>query len=274
MRQIYGIIPNLINFAVNSCERMKVTILGSGTSQGVPVIACECDVCRSKDVHDKRLRSSAMIDIGDKKLVIDAGPDFRTQMLRAGVMDVRALLLTHEHKDHIGGLDDIRAFNWVKQGELDIYCDRRTMEAIHKDYDYAFTEFRYPGVPEMNIHVIGEEPFRIDDIEVLPITVMHYRLPITAFRIENFAYVTDANFIPEESMKKLEEVEYLVINALRKEPHLSHFTLGQALDVVKRLNVKQAYITHIGHQMGLHEEVLKELPDNVKLAHDMLVFEF
>lgn len=274
MRQIYGIIPNLINFAVNSCERMKVTILGSGTSQGVPVIACECDVCRSKDEHDKRLRSSAMIDIGDKKLIIDAGPDFRTQMLRAGVMDVRALLLTHEHKDHIGGLDDIRAFNWVKQGELDIYCDRRTMEAIHKDYDYAFTEFRYPGVPEMNIHVIGEEPFRVDDIEVLPITVMHYRLPITAFRIENFAYITDANFIPEESMKKLEGVEYLVINALRKEPHLSHFTLGQALEVVKRLNVKQAYITHIGHQMGLHEEVLKELPDNVKLAHDMLVFEF
>lgn len=274
MRQIYGIIPNLINFAVNSCERMKVTILGSGTSQGVPVIACDCEVCRSTDEHDKRLRSSAMIDIGDKKLIIDAGPDFRTQMLRAGVKDVRALLLTHEHKDHIGGLDDIRAFNWVKQGEVDVYCNYLTMRAIRKDYDYAFTKFRYPGVPEMNIHVVEEEPFRIDDIEVIPVTVMHYKLPITAFRIANFAYVTDANFIPEESMKKLEGVEYLVINALRKEPHLSHFTLGQALEVVKRLNVKQAYITHIGHQMGLHGEVSDELPDNVKLAHDMLAFEF
>ena len=274
MRQIYVIIPNLINFAVNSCERMKVTILGSGTSQGVPVIACDCEVCRSTDEHDKRLRSSAMIDIGDKKLIIDAGPDFRTQMLRAGVKDVRALLLTHEHKDHIGGLDDIRAFNWVKQGEVEVYCNYLTMRAVQKDYDYAFMKFRYPGVPEMNIHVVEEEPFRIDDVEVIPVTVMHHKLPITAFRIANFAYVTDANFIPEESMKKLEGVEYLVINALRKEPHLSHFTLGQALEVVKRLNVKQAYITHIGHQMGLHGEVSDELPDNVKLAYDMLAFEF
>lgn len=274
MRQIYGIIPNLIIFAVNSYERMKITILGSGTSQGVPVIACDCEVCRSTDEHDKRLRSSAMIDIGDKKLIIDAGPDFRTQMLRAGVKDVRALLLTHEHKDHIGGLDDIRAFNWVKQGEVDVYCNYLTMKAVQKDYDYAFMKFRYPGVPEMNIHVVEEEPFRIDDVEVIPVTVMHHKLPVTAFRIANFAYITDANFIPEESMKKLEGVEYLVINALRQEPHLSHFTLGQALEIVKRLNVKQAYITHIGHQMGLHGKVSEELPDNVKFAYDMLTFEF
>ena len=215
-----------------------------------------------------------MIDIGDKKLIIDAGPDFRTQMLRAGVKDVTALLLTHEHKDHIGGLDDIRAFNWVKNGEVDIYCNQRTKDVIYKDYDYAFAEFRYPGVPEMNIHVIDETPFRIDDIEVIPVTVMHYRLPVSAFRIGNFAYVTDANFISEESMKKLEGVEYMVINALRKEIHLSHFTLNQAIQVVKRLNVKQAYITHIGHQMGLHEQVSLELPKNVKLAYDMLSFEF
>ena len=183
---------------------MKVTILGSGTSQGVPVIACDCEVCRSTDEHDKRLRCSAMIDIGEKKLIIDAGPDFRTQMLRAGVKDVTALLLTHEHKDHIGGLDDIRAFNWVKNGEVDIYCNQRTKDVIYKDYDYAFAEFRYPGVPEMNIHVIDEAPFHIDDIEVIPVTVMHYRLPVSAFRIGNFAYVTDANFISAESMKKLE----------------------------------------------------------------------
>ena len=253
---------------------MKVTILGSGTSQGVPVIACDCEVCRSTDEHDKRLRCSAMIDIGEKKLIIDAGPDFRTQMLRAGVKDVTALLLTHEHKDHIGGLDDIRAFNWVKNGEVDIYCNQRTKDVIYKDYDYAFAEFRYPGVPEMNIHVIDEAPFHIDDIEVIPVTVMHYRLPVSAFRIGNFAYVTDANFISEESMKKLEGVEYMVINALRKEIHLCHFTLNQAIQVVQRLNVKQAYITHIGHQMGLHEQVSLELPENVKLAYDMLTFEF
>ena len=253
---------------------MKVTILGSGTSQGVPVIACDCEVCRSTDEHDKRLRCSAMIDIGEKKLIIDAGPDFRTQMLRAGVKDVTALLLTHEHKDHIGGLDDIRTFNWVKNGEVDIYCNQRTKDVIYKDYDYAFAEFRYPGVPEMNIHVIDEAPFHIDDIEVIPVTVMHYRLPVSAFRIGNFAYVTDANFISEESMKKLEGVEYMVINALRKEIHLSHFTLNQAIQVVQRLNVKQAYITHIGHQMGLHEQVSLELPENVKLAYDMLTFEF
>ena len=215
-----------------------------------------------------------MIDIGEKKLIIDAGPDFRTQMLRAGVKDVTALLLTHEHKDHIGGLDDIRAFNWVKNGEVDIYCNQRTKDVIYKDYDYAFAEFRYPGVPEMNIHVIDEAPFHIDDIEVIPVTVMHYRLPVSAFRIGNFAYVTDANFISEESMKKLEGVEYMVINALRKEIHLSHFTLNQAIQVVQRLNVKQAYITHIGHQMGLHEQVSLELPENVKLAYDMLTFEF
>ena len=253
---------------------MRVTILGSGTSQGVPVIACECSVCQSTDENDKRLRSAAMIDIGDKKLIIDAGPDFRTQMLRAGVKDVTALLLTHEHKDHIGGLDDIRAFNWVKNGEVDIYCNQRTKDVISKDYDYAFAKFRYPGVPEMNIHVIDEDPFWIGDIKIDPITVMHYKLPVTAFRIGNFAYITDANFISETSMKKLEGVEYMVINALRKEVHLSHFTLNQAIDVVKTLHVKQAYITHIGHQMGLHEEVSRELPENIQLAHDMLSFEF
>lgn len=207
---------------------MRVTILGSGTSQGVPVIACECPVCQSTDENDKRLRSSAMIDIGDKKLIIDAGPDFRTQMLRAGVKDVTALLLTHEHKDHIGGLDDIRAFNWVKNGEVDIYCNQRTKDVISKDYDYAFAAFRYPGVPEMNIHVIDEEPFWIGEIKIEPITVMHYKLPVTAFRIDNFAYITDANFISEASMKKLEGVEYMVINALRKEVHLSHFKIGRA----------------------------------------------
>lgn len=252
---------------------MKITILGSGTSQGVPVIACDCKVCRSNDRHDKRLRSSVMVDMDGKRLIIDAGPDFRYQMLRENIRDVRAILLTHEHKDHIGGLDDVRAFNWIKRGEVDLYCNARTSRAIRKDYDYAFMEIKYPGVPDMQLHVIDESPFYIDDIEIIPFTVMHYNLPVTAFRIANFAYITDVSFIPEKGMKVLEGVEYMIIGALRKEPHISHFTLSQALEVIKKLHLKQAYITHIGHQMGLHAEVLRELPENVSLAYDRFVIE-
>lgn len=252
---------------------MKVTILGSGTSQGVPVIACDCEVCRSTDKRDKRLRCSAMIEIGDRKIVIDAGPDFRYQMLRAGVKDVRALLLTHEHKDHIGGLDDIRAFNWVKQGKVDVYSNRRTVEAVKRDYAYAFEEVRYPGVPDMDLHVVGEDPFYIDEVEVVPLTVMHYKLPVTAFRIGGLAYITDANYIPEEGMRKLEGVECLVIDALRRERHLSHFSLEEALEVIRRLGVKRAFLTHVGHQMGLTREVERTLPANVRLAYDGLTFE-
>ena len=252
---------------------MKVTILGSGTSQGVPVIACDCEVCRSTDKRDKRLRCSAMIEIGDRKIVIDAGPDFRYQMLRAGVKDVRALLLTHEHKDHIGGLDDIRAFNWVKQGKVDVYSNRRTVEAVKRDYAFAFEEVRYPGVPDMDLHVVGEDPFYIDEVEGVPLTVMHNKLPVTAFRIGGFAYITDANYIPEEGMRKLEGVECLVIDALRRERHLSHFSLEEALEVIRRLGVKRAFMTHEGHQMGLTREVERMLPANVRLAYDGLTFE-
>ena len=252
---------------------MKITILGSGTSVGVPQIGCTCKVCTSSDPRDKRLRCSAMIEIGDRKIVIDAGPDFRYQMLRAGVKDVRALLLTHEHKDHIGGLDDIRAFNWVKQGKVDVYSNRRTVEAVKRDYAYAFEEVRYPGVPDMDLHVVGEDPFYIDEVEVVPLTVMHYKLPVTAFRIGGFAYITDANYIPEEGMRKLEGVECLVIDALRRERHLSHFSLEEALEVIRRLGVKRAFLTHVGHQMGLTREVERTLPANVRLAYDGLTFE-
>lgn len=252
---------------------MKLTILGSGTSQGIPVIACQCEVCKSTDKHDKRLRCSAMLEIGGKKLVIDAGPDFRYQMLRSGVEDIRAILLTHGHKDHVGGLDDVRAFNWVKQGGVDVYGNEGTREAVYKDFSYAFAAFRYPGVPEIDYHTLDGEPFYIDDIEVVPIPVLHYKMPVLGFRIKNFAYITDAKTIPEESMECLKGVEYLVINALRKENHLSHFNLSEALAVIEVVKPKRAWLTHIGHQMGLASEVAEELPENVKLAYDTFVTE-
>ena len=250
---------------------MKLTILGSGTSQGIPVIACQCDVCRSADKHDKRLRSSAMLEVKGKKIIIDAGPDFRYQMLRSGVEDIRAILLTHGHKDHVGGLDDVRAFNWVKQGAVDVYGSNETRDVVYKDFSYAFAAFRYPGVPEIAYHTLDNSPFFIDDIKVIPIPVLHYKMPVLGFRIGNFAYITDAKTIPETSFELLRGVEYLVVNALRKEEHLSHFNLSEALDAIKRIKPKQAWLTHIGHQMGLASEVAKELPPNVKLAYDTVV---
>ena len=235
---------------------MKLTILGSGTSQGIPVIACDCPVCRSADPHDKRLRASAMLDIKGKKIIIDAGPDFRYQMLRSQVKDLRAILLTHG-----------------QQGAVDVYGNEGTREVVYKDFSYAFAAFRYPGVPEINYHVIDDRPFYIDDIQVVPIPVLHYKMPVLGFRIGNFAYITDAKTIPASSMERLKGVEYLVINALRKELHMSHFNLEEALTMIARIQPKSAFLTHIGHQMGLSAEVSKELPVQVKLAYDTLEIE-
>lgn len=251
---------------------MKITFLGTGTSQGVPVIACECEVCLSSDSHDKRLRTSALIETDETTLLIDAGPDFRQQMLREHVVKLDSILLTHEHKDHIAGLDDVRAFNYKSRDAIDIYAEERVQKALKKEYSYVFSEYQYPGIPKMRLNQIPEHTFNIKEIKIEPIRVFHYRLPVMGFRIGNFAYITDANYIPEESKEKLYGVKYLIINALRREKHISHFTLREALDVIREISPKKAYITHISHQMGFHSEVSKELPAGIMFAYDGLSF--
>lgn len=252
---------------------MKITFLGTGTSQGVPVIACECATCSSSDHHDKRLRTSLLIEEGETNLLIDAGPDFRQQMLREHVLKLDSILLTHEHKDHIAGLDDVRAFNYKSQDAIDIYSEERVQKALRKEYSYVFAEFQYPGIPKMRLNTITENDFTIKGIKVTPIRVYHYRLPVFGFRFGNFAYITDANYIPEESKEKLFGVKYLVINALRKENHISHFSLREAVSFTREISPKKSYLTHISHQMGLHKDVSGELPPEIVLAYDGLTFD-
>lgn len=249
---------------------MKITFLGTGTSQGIPVIACECNTCQSTDQHDKRLRTSLLLEVGDKTLLFDAGPDFRQQMLKEHVTKLDSILLTHEHKDHIGGLDDVRAFNYKSQDAIDIYAEDRVLKAVKKEYSYVFSEYQYPGIPKMRLNPVPEQGFEIKGIKIEPVRVFHYHLPVYGFRVGNFAYITDANYIPEESKEKLFGVKYLVINALRKEKHISHFSLREAIDIIREISPKKAFITHISHQMGLHAEVSKELPAGIFLAYDEL----
>lgn len=251
---------------------MKITFLGTGTSQGVPVIACDCKTCRSEDERDKRLRTSLLLETDSASLLFDAGPDFRQQMLREHVSKLDAILLTHEHKDHVAGLDDVRAFNYKSQDAIDIYSEERVIKALKKEYSYVFSEFQYPGIPKMRLNRIDDEGFMIREINVMPIRVFHYRLPVYGFRIGNFAYITDANYIPEESKEKLYGVKYLVINALRKEQHISHFSLREAKDFIREVSPKKAYITHISHQMGCYADVSAELPQEITLAYDGLSF--
>jgi phosphoribosyl 1,2-cyclic phosphate phosphodiesterase len=251
---------------------VKITFLGTGTSQGVPVIACECNTCISDDPHDKRLRTSLLLETDSTTLVFDAGPDFRQQMLREHVTKLDSILLTHEHKDHIAGMDDVRAFNYKSQDAIDIYSEERVQKAIRKEYSYVFSEFQYPGIPKMRLNDIPEHKFNVKGIDIIPIRVFHYRLPVYGFRIGNFAYITDANYIPEESKEKLFGVKYFVINALRKEKHISHFSLREAIDLIREISPKKAYITHISHQMGRHAVVSEELPKGIFLAWDGLSF--
>lgn len=249
---------------------MKITFLGTGTSQGVPVIACDCDVCLSEDSKDKRLRSSIMIQSASNSVVIDTGPDFRQQMLRENVQKIDAVLFTHEHKDHIAGLDDVRAFNFKHKMDMPIYASRRVQEALRREFHYVFSDDKYPGIPRLDLFDITEDSIEIGDLSIQPLDVLHYKLPVKAFRVGDFAYITDANFIPEESYELLKGTKTLVINALRKEDHISHFTLDQAIEIANKLGVEKCYLTHISHLMGKHALVSQELPSNVVIAHDGL----
>lgn len=249
---------------------MRVTFLGTGTSQGVPVIACDCEVCRSADSHDKRLRSSVWIETEDLSIVVDTGPDFRYQMLRAGVKRLDAVLFTHEHKDHIAGLDDVRAFNYLTGEGMDIYASMRVQEALRREFSYVFAEYKYPGIPLLNLHDITHKPFFIKQQEIIPIGVMHYKLPIHGFRIGNFTYITDAKTIEPEELEKVRGTEVLVLNALQKEPHISHFTLSEAIELAGQIGAKKTYFTHVSHRMGKELVVKELLPDGVEFAYDGL----
>ncbi|MFN4234633.1 MAG: MBL fold metallo-hydrolase [Bacteroidia bacterium] len=250
---------------------MQITFTGTGTSQGIPVIACNCNVCQSNDWRDKRLRTSIHIQTDNASIVIDTGPDFRQQMLRANIKRLDAVVFTHEHKDHTAGLDDVRAFNFVQQKAMKVYATQQVQEALKREFAYAFAETKYPGVPEIILEDINpEKPFTINGVTLIPILVYHYKLPVLGFRIEDFTYITDANFIPEEAKQKIKGSKIIVINALRKQTHISHFTLDEAIALMQELKPEKAYLTHISHQMGLHEEVSKELPNFIQLAYDGL----
>lgn len=252
---------------------MKITFLGTGTSQGVPVIACDCAVCRSTDFHDKRLRTSVWIQAYGKSIVIDSGPDFRQQMLRANVRDLDAILFTHQHKDHTAGLDDARAFNHRHLKDIPLYGREEVLNQIQVEFAYAFSEKRYPGVPHFELHMIDNQPFEVQGIPVIPIEVMHHKLAVYGYRIGDFTYITDTNFISEIEQEKILGSQVLVLDTLQKEPHLSHFTLSQALELIDKLNVPMAYLTHISHKLGLHAQVEQELPPHVHLAYDGLVLD-
>ena len=252
---------------------MTITFLGTGTSQGVPVIACNCEVCTSANPRDKRLRSSIMIEGNGKVIVIDSGPDFRYQMLREGVQHLDAIVFTHEHKDHIAGLDDIRAFNYRQQGPVEVYADLRVQAALKREFYYVFEQFKYPGTPQLNLHTIGLEPFNIGKTKFIPIEVLHYKLPVLGFRINDFTYITDAKTVSEAEREKIKGSRILVINALQKQSHISHFTLDEAIAFAVEIGAEKTYFTHISHRLGTHKAISDFLPENIELAYDGLKIE-
>lgn len=252
---------------------MFVRLLGTGTSQGIPIIGCNCPVCTSTDERDHRLRTSALVEVDGVNILIDAGPDLRQQLLRCGVTRLDALLLTHEHKDHTGGIDDVRPINFLMKTPLNIYGQPRVMKAIRNDYSYAFGPDQYPGVPQLVLNPLQPEPFEVKGVEVIPVKVRHMTLPIFGYRIRNFGYITDASFISETEKKKLKGVKVLVINALRREQHYSHFNLEQALAIIDEIKPERAYLTHVSHRLGKYVDVSQELPQNVFLGIDNQVIE-
>lgn len=252
---------------------MKITVLGTGTSQGIPVIGCGCAVCQSSDSRDKRLRVSVLVETADKTIVIDSGPDFRYQMLRAGVKDLDAILFTHEHKDHVAGLDDIRPFNYLLHKVIDIYAVERVQQALRREFAYIFEDTKYHGLPQIKLHTVNENPFEVGQAVITPIEVMHYKLPVMGYRIGDFTYITDAKTVSVESLEKLKGTKVLIVNALQRNEHISHFTLDEAIEFAKKVGAEMTYFTHMSHYLGLHEEVERELPSNIKLAYDGLSFE-
>jgi phosphoribosyl 1,2-cyclic phosphate phosphodiesterase len=253
-----------------SFPSLTIQFLGTGTSSGVPMIACQCAVCTSADTHDKRLRSSILVRSATTTLVVDTTPDFRYQMLRTETRQLDAVLYTHHHKDHIAGLDDIRAFNFISRKPMMIYANAITEEALRRDFYYAFMDNKYPGVPELSMIMIDETAFAVGDIPVQPIQVMHHKLPVLGFRFGDFTYITDANQVDENEKEKIRGSKVLVLNALRKESHVSHFTLAEAVALANELAVPEVYFTHISHQLGKHDDINKELPPHIQLAYDGL----
>ncbi len=249
---------------------MIVTFLGTGTSQGVPVIACKCPVCTSVDYQDARLRSSIHIHWDDASLVVDTGPDFRLQILRERITKVDAVLYTHAHKDHTAGMDDIRSFNFKHDMDMPIYAQMSVIEQLKKEFAYVFAEKKYPGTPRIIPNQVQNKPFTVSHHQITPIEVMHYKLPVLGFRFGDFTYITDANHIDSSEIEKIKGSRILVLNALQKEPHISHFTLQQAIELATEINAQKTYFTHVSHRLGLHKEIQKELPDRMELAWDGL----
>lgn len=252
---------------------MKITFLGTGTSQGVPVIACNCAVCLSKNPKDNRLRSSILIESDTTTIIVDTGPDFRYQMLRNHTQKLDAIIFTHPHKDHIAGMDDVRAFNYKQKSAMEVFATEATQESLRREFYYIFSDFKYPGIPLINFNTIALDRFTIGDITLQPIEVFHYKMPVLGFRVKDFTYITDAKTITDTEFEKIKGTKILVINALQIEKHISHFTLEEAIAFAKKVNAEQTYFTHISHKLGKHKDVSEELGPNIALSFDGLSFD-
>jgi phosphoribosyl 1,2-cyclic phosphate phosphodiesterase len=252
---------------------LKVTFLGTGTSQGVPVIACDCEVCRSLDYRDKRTRTSVHIEVDGQSIVFDTGPDFREQMLRERINHLDAVIYTHEHKDHTAGLDDVRSYNFKQKMDMPIYGRKPVLEQIQREFAYIFAANKYPGIPKVKLNEIENQKFQFGGVDIQPVNVLHHKLPVFGYRIKDFTYITDVNFIPDDEKEKIRGSKVLVLSALQKKSHLSHFNLEQAIATVEELEIPKAYFIHMGHRMGLHRDIEEELPEGMELSYDGLQIE-